>query len=99
MLGGHCESMSGTPSPIFRKPGLSIERQRNKEGPSPVWIIWQPHNARIVMGDDFKAILKIARWPPKTPTGEALRDWLGAWGYERPGKAPQEPQEKTKTVI
>lgn len=91
--------MSGTPSPIFRNPGLSIERQRNKEGPSPVWIIWQPHRARIVLGDDFKAILKIAKWPPKTPTGEALRDWLVSWGYERPGKAPQEPQEKTKTII
>ena len=99
MLGGHCESMSGKPSPIFRCPGLSIERQRNKDGPSPTWIIWQPHSARIVMGDNFTQILKIVRWPVKTPTGEALRDWLVSWGYERPGKAPAEPQENTKTII
>lgn len=51
------------------------------------------------MGDNFTQILKIVRWPVKTPTGEALRDWLVSWGYERPGNAPAEPQEKTKTII
>jgi hypothetical protein len=50
------------------------------------------------MGDNFTQILKIVRWPVKTPTGEALRDWLGAWGYERPGRVPTKTQEKSTTV-
>lgn len=51
------------------------------------------------MGDNYSQILKIARWPAKTPTGERLRDWLVSWGWERPGKVAAEPQENTKTII
>ena len=89
--------MTGKPSPIFRCPGLSIERQRNKDGPSPTWIIWQPHSARIVMGDNFTQILKIVRWPVKTPTGEALQDWLVS-GLNGPEKHPQNHRKKPKPL-
>jgi len=43
-------------------------------------------------------ILKSVKWPPKTPTGEALRDWLVEWGYVRQGQAKPEPQEQTKMI-
>ena len=78
------------PAQVFEVPGsLKIERFRQREGPSPVWIIWTPGTSRPVPGSDqeaFRAILKLAKWPASTPTGEKLRAWLAEWGYVRPQK-------------
>lgn len=75
------------PPSEFVVPGsLRIVRQVVREGPSPQWIMWRPHTAQGVSGEGpetFSAILKFAKWPPKTPTGEALRDWLVQWGHVR----------------
>jgi len=45
---------------------------------------------------DVKALVKWVAWPAKTPTGEAFRDWLAQYGYERPGK--KEVADTTKTI-
>ena len=78
------------PPAEFNVPGsLMIRRQRMREGPSPVWILWKPHTAQSVHGESpesFSAILKFCQWPVGTPTGEALREWLVLWGYKRPAK-------------
>lgn len=46
------------------------------------------------------AVLKAIRWPPGTPTGEAVRHWLRQHGWvPATEKRKAEPQENTKTVI
>lgn len=79
------------PSAEFKVPGaLSIVRQVVREGPSPQWTMWRPHTSQAVCGESpetFSAILKFAKWPPKTPTGERLRDWLVEWGHVRRTRA------------
>ena len=30
-----------------------------------------------------KDVIRLARWPASTPTGEALRNWLVHWGHSR----------------
>lgn len=96
--------MESKPPDEFVVPGsLRVTRQRTREGPSPVWIVWRPHTAQAVAGDDakaFSAILKLCRWPASTPTGQLLREWLEAWGYVRKTakKTTPEPQEQTKMI-
>lgn len=93
-----------TASSEFVVPGsLRITRQRMREGPSPVWIVWRPNTAQAVAGEDaaaFSAILKLSRWPASTPTGQKLREWLESWGYVRKTakKAQPEPQQQTKMI-
>lgn len=56
---------------VFNKTGcLSIEwlpRDR-------YFICWRPHTSELAA--DRKAVLRFARWPASTPTGQALREWL-----------------------
>ncbi len=33
---------------------------------------------------DRKAMLKFAAWPPKTPTGDRLREWLKGFETDKP---------------
>jgi hypothetical protein len=33
-----------------------------------------------------REVVKACRWPDGTPTGNAIREWLGHYGYARPGK-------------
>ena len=84
-------SGSKKPPAEFKVPGsLMIHRQVVREGPSPQWTMWRPHTSQAVCGESpetFNAILKFAKWPPKTPTGERLRDWLVEWGHVRRNRA------------
>lgn len=84
-------SGSKKPPAEFKVPGsLTIVRQVVREGPSPQWTMWRPHTSQAVAGNDpetFSAILKFAKWPAKTPTGERLRDWLVEWGHVRRTRA------------
>lgn len=92
--GSHFFAMSNPPDEFIKPGSLSVKRLKVKEGPTPVWIVWRPDVAQGVGGDDaeaFSRILKLCRWPASTPTGQALREWLEAWGYERPGKTPKAP--------
>ena len=92
-----------TPAQSFNVPGsLRIERFRQREGPSPVWIIWTPGTTRPVSGSDqqaFRDILKAAKWPASTPTGQKLREWLAEWGYVRQKKTvTAEPKVTEKGI-
>ena len=91
------------PAQVFEVPGsLKIERCRQREGPSPVWIIWTPGTSRPVAGSDqqaFRDILKAAKWPASTPTGQKLREWLAEWGYVRQKKTvTAEPKVTEKGI-
>lgn len=91
------------PAQVFEVPGsLKIERFRQREGPSPVWIIWTPGTSRPVAGSDqqaFRDILKAAKWPASTPTGQKLREWLAEWGYVRQKKTvTAEPKVTEKGI-
>lgn len=58
----------------FHVPGaLLVERQVDRwNGES--FIAWIPHTSRGFT--DRKALLRFISWPVKTPTGDALREWL-----------------------
>ena len=88
--------MDQKPSSEFVVPGsLSVRRQRMREGPSPVWIVWRPHTCQSVSGDSpesFSQLLKLCKWPPGTPTGDRLRDWLVEWGHVRKKKGAKKKE-------
>lgn len=57
---------------------LYLERQRAREGPPIYYICCMKRSSRTFT--DYKDILKHIKWPTKTPTGDALREWLN--GFE-----------------
>lgn len=57
----------------FSVPGLRITRQYDKWN-GPLYLAWKPSVSMAFR--DTKALLKFCSWPAKTPTGDALRDWL-----------------------
>jgi hypothetical protein len=79
----------------FKASELSVKAQVSRDGPPLVFLVWKPHVTRLFT--DVKALVKWVAWPAKTPTGEAFRDWLAQYGYERPGK--KEVADTTKTII
>jgi|TARA_Y100000015_G_C2385890_1_gene87372 hypothetical protein len=70
---------------------LWIERNRRREGPPIVYTVMVGKSSMLFT--DHKAILKFVKWPKGTPTGDALRKWLGTWDKPEP-----EPQAETKMV-
>jgi hypothetical protein len=74
----------------FLVPGsVFIERQHdrwNGEG----FIAWKPNTSRLFT--DRKALLRFIAWPAKTPTGEAIREWLAGFDAQEPST----PQEVTQ---
>ena len=38
---------------------------------------------------DHKALLRWVKWPSKTPTGDALREWLASFDQEAQAPAPE----------
>lgn len=62
------------------------------------WVICHGGASRFVDGPG--AVLKAARMPAGTPSGDALRQWLRWWGWApRSEQRQAEPQEQTKTII
>ena len=57
----------------FERPGALLIDYYPRAEP-PYWLIWRPNTSCI--RHDRKALLKEAKWPPKTPTGDELRAWL-----------------------
>jgi hypothetical protein len=53
---------------------LCIEAQHTDNG----WqfYAWRPHTSQFFA--DAQALLRWAKWPTKTPTGDALRQWLSS---------------------
>ena len=56
----------------FQAQTLHIEAQRTDNG----WLFyaWRPHISQPF--SDSASLLRWVRWPAKTPTGDALRQWL-----------------------
>jgi hypothetical protein len=56
----------------FHAATLRIEAQRTDSG----WAFtaWRPHTSQCFT--DSASLLRWAKWPAKTPTGDALRQWI-----------------------
>jgi len=55
----------------FAHPGIRIETWFDG---IRHYVCWKPHVS--VFCANRKEVLRFMAWPPKTPTGDALRDWL-----------------------
>jgi hypothetical protein len=58
----------------FQAATLRIEAQR--DGDQWSFTAWRPHVSQGFT--DSRSLLRWAKWPIKTPTGDALRQWLAA---------------------
>lgn len=56
----------------FVHSGVWIETNRDMNG--RYFIAWKPNSSRIAR--DASDLLRWLQCPPKTPTGEAIREWL-----------------------
>ena len=97
----------GAIADTFTAGGLRVERRHDRwNGIS--YLAWRPHVSQLFT--DTKELLRFIGWPRKTPTGEALREWLQAdttapvptpadpspSGF---GPDPDEPNHNTRTII
>lgn len=78
----------------FQAQSLRIEAQRSDSG----WIYyaWRPHTSQAFL--DSRSLLRWAKWPVKTPTGEALRQWLSALEEVAAEPEAPEPNDETRMV-
>lgn len=72
----------------FSVPGLRIARQYDRWN-GALYLAWKPNVSMAFR--DTKALLKFCSWPPKTPTGDALRDWLSSVNTETPATDTSTP--------
>jgi hypothetical protein len=78
----------------FNAPGLYIERQWDRWN-GATFIAWKPHVSQGFA--DRKALLKFVAWPPKTPTGDRIREWLD--GFEQaPEPAPPDTSDEIQAT-
>jgi len=76
---------------------LWIERTKQREGPPYVYTCLSGKRSRLFT--DPKALLKFVKWPPKTPTGDALREWLASFEQKPlPDVLETDPTANTKMV-
>jgi len=63
------------------------------------FICWKPHTS--CLRSDRSSVLKFARWPASTPTGQRLREWLdevlGTTKQQEPIDA--DPTAHTRVII
>jgi len=60
---------------LFTASGLRVVRYHDRwNGTS--YMAWRPHVSMLFT--DTKELLRFVAWPPKTPTGDALREWLNS---------------------
>ena len=79
----------------FQAAGIRVEAQRTDNG----WhfYAWKPGTSQVFT--DSTALAKWA-WPRKTPTGDALRQWLaGLESAPEPEPEAPEPSDQTRTII
>lgn len=78
----------------FRGPGGQFLAAVTQAGD---WVVCQAGTSMFVAGPG--AVLKAARLPVGTPSGDALRQWLRWWGWvPRSEQQQAEPQEATRMV-
>jgi len=76
---------------------LWIERTKQHEGPPVVYTCLSGKRSRLFT--DRKALLKFVKWPPKTPTGDALREWLASFEQKPlPDVSETDPTADTKMI-
>lgn len=62
------------------------------------WVVCEAGAARFV--DSAAEVLRAAKLPTGTPSGDALRQWLRWWGWApKSEQVAQEPQEQTRQVV
>lgn len=59
-------------SECFERRGVWVNTDRDWNG--RYYVAWQPEKSAIFR--DSKELLRWLKWPPKTPTGDALREWI-----------------------
>ena len=90
----------------FTAKGLRVERRHDRwNGTS--YMAWRPHVSMLFT--DTKELLRFIAWPRKTPTGDALREWLnGPTAEPQPAPAaaasgfgpdPDDPNYQTRTIV
>jgi len=86
----------GRPVAFFGPDGFIASRQEGPAGEQ--WLVWeQPGGTRFV--DSPAGVLRAARLPAGRPSGEALRQWLGWWGWVPAKKRAAEPPPPPPMVI
>ena len=94
----------GVIADTFIAKGLRVERRHDRwNGTS--YMAWRPHVSMLFT--DTKELLRFIAWPRKTPTGDALREWLnGPTAEPQPalaasgfGPDPDDPNYQTRTII
>tara|TARA_R100000231_G_scaffold79325_2_gene61170 strand:+ start:425 stop:742 length:318 start_codon:yes stop_codon:yes gene_type:complete len=66
---------------------LWINRSKQREGPPYVYACLSGNTSRLFT--DPMTLLKFVKWPPKTPTGDALREWLASFDQKPQAPAPE----------
>lgn len=79
----------------FEAPGLRITRTYDPWN-GAFFIAWKPDVS--MWFKDRKAMLKFAAWPPKTPTGDRLREWLKGFETDKATKVVGQPQQLSEEV-
>ena len=76
---------------------LSINRTKQREGVPYIYVCLSGDTSRLFT--DPKELLKFVKWPPKTPTGDALREWLASFEQKPLSDVPEtDPTANTKMV-
>jgi len=70
-------------SSFFSVPALRVEARHSERGVE--FYAWRPHVSMWFA--DAQSLLRWVKWPPKTQTGDALREWLQEQAHEK--EAPQ----------
>ena len=76
---------------------LHIERTEHREGPPIVYTVMTGHSAKLFT--DHKDILRWVKWPSKTPTGDALREWLASFDEKPETPTPEPDWAKVKREV
>ena len=79
----------------FEAPGLKVTRTYDPWNGS-YWICWVPNKTQWFK--DRKVMLKFIAWPPKTPTGDRLREWLDSFETDEPTRFVDRPEELSEEV-
>ncbi len=79
----------------FTAPGLRIERQWDRWN-GALYIAWRPHVSMAFR--DKRSLLRFIAWPVKTPTGDAIREWLNSYD-DAPAPEPTAPATLSQEVL
>jgi len=80
----------------FDAPGLRISRTYDAWN-GAYYIAWKPDVS--MWFQDRKAMLKFVSWPPKTPTGDRLREWLKSFESDAPTKGQPIAEKLSEEVL